>query len=153
MQSVYPDPATDKSQFWKRISCLTTHAYIVNYNFLSVLIKEGLEALSAFKKGVEGSPKSLSEWLCTKIHPKYKVYMSTPEFVIQTNGYSDVRKKEITYNQTLTETCGSLNNNDEILSPMEYKSIDQVPYNIVETPGDTAEAEVNRSIELKIDDI
>jgi hypothetical protein len=146
VQSVYQDTATDKSQFWKRVSCLTTHAYIVHYRALGVLIKEGSEALKNFKKGVDGCAKSLSEWLCTQIHPNHEVYMATPDFVIQTNGYSDVRKKDVTYNQILTETCGSLNTTTGVIETNDIQEIDKVPFEIV---GD----ETDKSMQLNIEDI
>lgn len=144
VQCVFKDPATDNSPYWKRVSCLTTHAYIIHRDFLGDLIRKCEEALKDFIKGEEGVPKSLSEWFCTKIHPYHKVYMATPDFVIQRNGYSDVRKKDITYNQTLTETVRSseqIQNNEDSSLPSH---IDIVP--IVQN---TKEGTVS----LQVDDI
>lgn len=104
VQSILPDPDTDASHVWKRVCCLLTHAYAVNANAYETILSEGYAALKDAKNGNSEAKRSLNldEWYCKNIHPKLQVYITTPERVLQEDGYSDVKKREITYHEQLT---------------------------------------------------
>ena len=108
VQKVLMDDDTDSSQHWKRVCCLMTHAYIVNGRSFGTIIREGQvlinEAMEALKKNDTSKVEELhlDQWYCNVMHPKLHTYMATPERVIQLDGYSDVKKREITYRDQLT---------------------------------------------------
>lgn len=104
IQSAIPDPDTDESQNWKRVSCLMTHAYVVHSRAFDAIISAATAALAEARKTPEGCEGlHLDAWYCSEIHPKLHVYMSTPERVIQRDGYSDVQRRQTTYRMSLTE--------------------------------------------------
>jgi hypothetical protein len=104
VQSVVEDPDTDSSTVWKRVSCLLTHAYAVHSQAYSKILKEGFAALKAAKNGDDEAKRSLhiDQWYCQNIHSKLRVFITTPERVLQDDGFSDVRKRFITYHEQLT---------------------------------------------------
>jgi hypothetical protein len=103
-QSVLQDDDTDKSQYWKRVCCLLTHAYVVQNTAFDTIISQGKAALAEARKSPEASKAlHLDQWYCNVIHPKMNVYITTPERVIQIDGFSDVQLRETTYRMRLTE--------------------------------------------------
>lgn len=102
MQSVLRDEDTNNSNDWKRACCLMSHAYVVNQSVYAHILEAGNKILR------DTDPKTalrLDEWYCREIHPKLGVYMMTPERIIQLDGFSDVKGREITYRQQLTGGC------------------------------------------------
>ena len=103
-QSVLQDDDTDKSQYWKRVCCLLTHAYVVQNTAFDMIISAGNAALAEARKSPEAAKAlHLDQWYCNVIHPKLNVYITTPERVIQIDGFSDVQLKDTTYRMRLTE--------------------------------------------------
>ncbi len=103
IQTVLEDDDTNKSNNWKRICCLMSHAYIVNESMYGELLSKGYDILQNWKT----NPIPYDRWLCTQIHPKHNVFILTPDRIIQRDGFSDIQKKEITYNQQKTTFCES----------------------------------------------
>lgn len=104
IQRVTEDEDTKNSQIWKRCCCLMCHAYVVNSSAYDLILEEGFKLL---KETREKSPEeqaalNIDEWYCTVIHPQLKAYITIPERVIQRDGWSDVKGKEVTYRQQLT---------------------------------------------------
>lgn len=102
VQSVIQDDDTDQSQVWKRACCLMTHAYVISESAYNVILDQGNATLKTAKE--EGTLNELhfDEWLCRDVHSTLRVYITTPERVIQYDGYSDVKQRDITYRQQLT---------------------------------------------------
>lgn len=99
IQTVIQDNDTDNSHDWKRACCLMCHAYIVNRNAYKVILDAGFKLLRDTPAHIQ---INIDEWYCKEIHPKLKTYITTPERVIQIDGYSDVKCRDITYRQQLT---------------------------------------------------
>ena len=93
-QEVYTDDCTDLSETWKRVGCLTTHAYIVHYRMYQKIIDR-------YNKFLGKIP--LDVFYCNHVHPDSRVYLTTPELVSQYAGYSDVKGQRTTYNQQITK--------------------------------------------------
>ena len=108
IQSAYDDEETNSSTLWKRVSCLMTHSYIVNKNTLRELVKLGTEYLNSKPQDL----LSVDRWLCLHFHPSHNVYITTPEYVIQRDDYSDTKKCFITYNQQLTARATKIDNTE-----------------------------------------
>lgn len=102
IQSVLRDEDTDSSRVWKRACVLLTHCYIIKQSAYDFILEEGHNVL----RSKENKDINFDEWLCKEVHPKLKVYAAIPERVIQRDGYSDVKKREITYRQQLTRGTG-----------------------------------------------
>lgn len=94
VQKVIEEDSTNTSEIWKRVHCLTTHAYIVRYYMYNQILQEAPKYIGKM---------SLEEFYCQHIHPHFATYMVTPELVTQIEGWSDVKKKHVTYNQILTK--------------------------------------------------
>lgn len=108
VQTVIPDPDTDASQTWKRVCCLMTHAYVVHGQVFDLIIKEATAALAEAQKTPESSAAlHLDVWYCNVMHPKLNVYITTPERVIQLDGWSDVQRKMTSYRMRLTEASNA----------------------------------------------
>ena len=101
IQSVLQDDDTDVSRVWKRACVLLTHCYVINQTAFDLVILEGKKAMKADKT------INLDEWYCNMIHPQLHVYTVIPERVIQHDGYSDVKLKDVTYRQQLTRGVSS----------------------------------------------
>jgi GR25 family glycosyltransferase involved in LPS biosynthesis len=95
VQKVFTDDDSMTSDVWKRVTCLTTHAYIIRYSMYNVILEKAKEYIGKIP---------LDEFYCKHIHPNYATYMVTPEHITQEQGYSDIKKKNVTYNQILTKT-------------------------------------------------
>lgn len=110
IQSVLQDDDTDESEAWKRCCVLLTQCYIVHSAAYDVLLKEGRAVLKAAQAagGEEADALNYDEWLCREMHPKLKVYRAMPERVIQRDGYSDVKGRNLNYTQQLTAGLGGV---------------------------------------------
>lgn len=75
-------------EHWTRISCFTTHAYMVNL--------KNKELLEDINKGYDYEDE-IDKFYLEKIHKKYKCYMMTPMIAIQRSGYSDIEKRMVNY--------------------------------------------------------
>lgn len=104
IQRVTEDEDTNNSQIWKRCCCLMCHAYVVNASAFDLIIEEGFKRLKELKQlpVEEQRAFQVDEWYCTVIHPQVHAYITVPERVIQRDGWSDVKEKEVTYRQQLT---------------------------------------------------
>ena len=114
VQKVIEEDSTNTSEIWKRVHCLTTHAYVLRYYMYGVILKEAPKYIGKM---------SLEEFYCTHIHPNYPTYMVTPELVTQIEGWSDVKKKHVTYNQILTKR---LNREDDDVMDSDATEFDKV---------------------------
>jgi hypothetical protein len=83
----------DDDLVWKRACCTMTHAYIVRSTLFQTIIDKSKDAIGKI---------SLEKFYCQGIHEDYPTYMMAPEYVIQRNGYSDVKKRFLTYGQQST---------------------------------------------------
>jgi len=122
VQSIIEEPNTNTSDLWKRVCCLTTHAYIVKFYMYGIIIHKAKEHIGKM---------TLDEFYCKIIHPEYAAYMITPEHIIQSGGYSDVKKCDVAYNQILTKRVQSENGTvvDDVV-----KEFDKVETEIVMAP-------------------
>lgn len=102
IQRVITDEATDTSSSWKRVCTLMTHAYIISDETGKDLLKKAKLYLSECKKS-KNEILDLDKWLCTKYHTEKLVYTTIPDRIIQRDGYSDVKKSFVTFNQQLTD--------------------------------------------------
>jgi hypothetical protein len=112
IQSAIQDSDTDESQHWKRVCCLMTHAYVVNASAFDTILKEGAAALAEARSSPDTkaiSQLQLDQWYCNVIHPKLHVYITTPERVIQLDGYSDVQQRHVNYRMRLTDGASGTN--------------------------------------------
>ena len=91
IQNVYnkniEETLSDKSS-WVRMSCWTTHAYILNLQNKE-LINDILKA--------RDSDVEIDRYYIDNIHPKYKSYMVHPMVCIQKDGMSDIENKKVEY--------------------------------------------------------
>ena len=101
------DPEIEVKDNWKRICGLTTHAYIVHSKMYNKLI--GLLTKEKNSK----CPRPIDVFYCNDIHPEHQVYVHDPPLVTQSNGYSIIEGKEISYNQLIHK------NLDYFLTPPE----------------------------------
>lgn len=126
VQRVIDDSKTNTSQVWKRVHCLTTHAYILRYYMYRVIIEEA-------KNYIGKMP--LDEFYCKIIHPKYAAYMVTPEHITQISGYSDIKRRHVTYNQVLTKRITS-DDQVEVQEPpqTEFDEVETKLYTDPENP-------------------
>lgn len=157
VQRVFDDEETNASRSWKRVSCLTSHAYIINRSMYDLIISEALKLKETGESDADDF--EYDKWLCKTIHeemcednnekPKHRVYMITPEYIIQRNGYSDTRKTYVTYNQQITKNTDesvteldaaelSVQENDEgvLMSTLKLPDIppEDLPYVTILTP-------------------
>ena len=75
---------------WIRMSCWTTHAYIINLTN-NELIKDIM--------AVDQQPETMEidRWYLDKIHPRYRCYMIHPMVCTQRPGFSDVENRKVEY--------------------------------------------------------
>jgi len=73
---------------WVRMSCWTTHAYLINLQN-EALIKDIMDAVN--------HPEEIDSYYIKYIHSKYNTYMLNPMLVIQKEGYSDIEKTNVNY--------------------------------------------------------
>lgn len=96
VQKIFDDEQTNTSTTWKKVACLTTHAYVIRNSMYNKILAKS-------KEWLKNKKYALDEFYCKEMHPECNNYILTPEYVLQFNGYSDVRKSRITYNQTSTQ--------------------------------------------------
>ncbi len=73
---------------WFKVSCFTTHAYILNLQNKE-LIEDIFKAAS--------QDKEIDSYYIFNIHYKYNVYISNPMMAIQREDYSDIEGKRVNY--------------------------------------------------------
>jgi hypothetical protein len=73
---------------WVKMSCWTTHAYILNLENVSMV--NDILAMESFGGEVDS-------YYIKFIHSKYNAYMVNPMMVIQREGYSDIEKTVVNY--------------------------------------------------------
>lgn len=79
---------SQNKSMWIRMSCWTTHAYIVNLNNKE-LVKDILAS--------ENDMMEIDRWYLDKIHPRYRCYMAHPMVCIQRPGFSDIENRKVEY--------------------------------------------------------
>ncbi len=122
IQSVIQDDQTDVSHEWKRSCCLMSHAYVINHSAFDTILGLGTQLLRETKPNII---INIDEWYCREIHPKLRCYTTTPERVIQLDGYSDVKRRDVTYRQQLTGASdGDLIAPDFLPKP-QYEQIEE----------------------------
>jgi GR25 family glycosyltransferase involved in LPS biosynthesis len=77
-----------KDYSWVRVSCWTTHAYMINLQNLD-LVNKIMEALE--------QEKEIDTFYSEEVHTKFKSYVFNPMIMIQESGYSDIEKREVSY--------------------------------------------------------
>jgi hypothetical protein len=106
IEEVLSDEDTENSKLWKRACNLMCHAYVVNESAYDKLLTTGWKALQEAK--IRNDTKlQFDEWCCKELQRSctVKSYIITPEYVIQRDGYSDVKRKEVLYRQQLTHSA------------------------------------------------
>ena len=88
----------DKSPPWTKMTCWTTHAYMVNLEN-SELVADILKA--------EEYEQEIDRYYLEVIHPKYNCYMIDPMIAIQKAGFSSIENKEVNYD-FMTKTLEGL---------------------------------------------
>ena len=73
---------------WTRVSTWSTHSYIVNLTN-SKLVEKILDA--------RNQEYAIDNYYINHIHSKFLCYMITPMVAIQRDGYSDIEKKDMSY--------------------------------------------------------
>lgn len=106
IQAVMEDNDTDNSKLWKRACNLMCHAYIVNHSAYEPILTAGWKRLKEAQLASDAT-LHLDEWYCTVIQPTLRSYITTPEYVIQHDGFSDVKKKVVAYRQQMTQGTGA----------------------------------------------
>jgi hypothetical protein len=84
----------DEDPIWKQVCCTMTHAYIVRSTLFQTILDKSKDAIGKV---------SLEKFYCQGIHPNHPTYIVTPEYVIQKNGYSDIKKRYLSYGQQSTQ--------------------------------------------------
>ena len=142
IQRAISDETTDTSTNWKRVCSLMCHAYVLKRETIIDLLRQTKQYLVDWKKS-DDELLSIDQWLCTKYHPNKLAYISIPDRVIQSDGYSDSRKQFITYNQQLTarsfiDRSDITNEADEIdYDESKLTELDQTPMEIVESKDES----------------
>jgi glycosyltransferase involved in cell wall biosynthesis/GR25 family glycosyltransferase involved in LPS biosynthesis len=88
VKDIFDYSAIKETRNWVRMSCFTTHAYMINLQNQE-LIDDIIKA-SQFNYEIDS-------YYLEKIHKKYKAYMSFPMKVIQREGYSDIEGRLVNY--------------------------------------------------------
>lgn len=88
VKDIFDYSAIKETRNWVRMSCFTTHAYIINLKN-NDLIDDVIKA-SQFNYEIDS-------YYLEKIHKKYKAFMSFPMKVIQKEGYSDIERRMVNY--------------------------------------------------------
>jgi len=78
-----------ENEFWTRVTCYTTHAYMVNL--------KNKELINKLNEGYDYDGE-IDKFYLNEIHKKFKCYMLTPMIAIQRSGYSDIEKRMVNYN-------------------------------------------------------
>ena len=77
-----------KHKGYARVQCWTTHGYIINLSNNN-LVSKILEC--------EKYDGEIDRYYLEKIHPNFNVYVCDPMIAIQKPGFSDIEKKEVSY--------------------------------------------------------
>lgn len=99
---------------WIRMTCWTTHAYIINLNNKE-LVNDILKAEQC------DSEMEIDRYYVDNIHQKYKCYISHPMTCIQRTGYSDIEQKKVEYTFMQKSLEGLKKPNYEITPEGDYK--------------------------------
>jgi len=99
---------------WVRMTCWTTHAYILNLNNKD-LVADILKAQE------QPSYMEIDRYYVDFIHQKYKAYMVHPMNCIQKSGKSDIEGKEVEYSFMEKSIYGLRKPNYEITEDGAYK--------------------------------
>ena len=133
----------DEDQVWKRACCTLTHAYIVKSTLFETIIEKSKDAIGKI---------SLDKFYCQGIHEDYPTYMMAPEYVIQRNGYSDVKNRFLTYGQQSTNIFFEGNEDSMLVTKIE-----SAPLKNINDSGESGESGYKLSFphlpELKDDDL
>lgn len=108
----------DKSPPWTRMTCWTTHAYIINLKN-KILIEELLNATNY--------DKEIDRYYLEKIHPKYNCYMLDPMVAIQKPGFSIIENKEVNYDFMIKTLQGLQKPKYEIENDNYILKLDPIP--------------------------
>lgn len=117
IQSAIDDEETNTSTVWKRVSCLMSHAYSLNITSVKTLLDKANAYLKTYNTGDNTTENTtgdntktllpLDVWLCQHYHLEHLTYITTPEYIIQRDGFSDTKGQFVTYLQQLTSTHDS----------------------------------------------
>lgn len=88
VKDIFDYDAIKRNRQWVRMSCYTTHAYIIRLG-MKGLVDDILKA-SQFNYEIDS-------FYIDKIHRKYGAYMLNPMAVIQKEGYSDIERRFVNY--------------------------------------------------------
>lgn len=97
----------DTNKKWIKMSCWTTHAYIINLTN-KILYNAIIKALDY--------DQEIDRFYIEKIHNKYNCYMANPMIMIQKSGYSDIEKKYVNYNFMVKTLTGLKKVESEIIN-------------------------------------
>lgn len=120
----------EKSPPWTRMTCWTTHGYIVNL--------ENQELINDIM-GAYDYDKEIDRYYLEVIHPKYNCYMIDPMIAIQKPGYSTIEQKEVNYD-FMVKTLEGLRKpeykieNDNYVLKLDPLTAEQLPKVSIITP-------------------
>ena len=86
---------------WIRMTCWTTHAYIINLNNKE-LVEDILKVLD------QPSDMEIDRYYVDFIHQKYKAYIVNPMICIQKSGHSDLENKKVDGNYDSKDLEGEI---------------------------------------------
>lgn len=76
------------NQDWNRVCTWLTHAYVVNYKIVDILIEN-------IKKMGYAYNMTIDDLYCQIIHPKHRCYSVYPTIAIQREGYSNIERTKL----------------------------------------------------------
>jgi len=100
---------------WVRMTCWTTHAYILNLNNKE-LVKDILAAEESKDENME-----IDRYYVDFIHQKYKCYMCHPMTCIQKSGHSDIEGRKVEYSFMEKSLAGLTKPNYEVTEDGAYQ--------------------------------
>lgn len=103
-----------KKNIWVRMTCWTTHAYIVNLTNPD-LVRDILAAES------EPMDMEIDRYYIDRIHQKFKCYMTHPMWCVQKPGHSDIEGKEVEYSFMERSLIGLRKPPHDILPDKSYR--------------------------------
>ena len=104
---------TEDTNTWIRMTCWTTHAYIINLT--------NKQLVEDILKVVEKPDMEIDRYYVDFIHQKYKAYMINPMVCIQQNGFSDIENREVEYSFMEKSIYGLRKPSYEITEDGSYK--------------------------------
>lgn len=99
---------------WIRMTCWTTHAYIINLNNKE-LVQDILKAKD------QPADMEIDRYYVDFVHQKYKAYIVHPMVCIQKSGHSDIENKKVEYSFMEKSIYGLRKPNYEITEDGAYK--------------------------------